>query len=429
MNEKAAMEYIEKITAYGSVPGLASITELCRRIGDPQKKLSFVHVAGTNGKGSVCAYLASILKCAGYRVGKYSSPAVFSYYERFQVGGRNISKKSFGELLETVAAAADQMEEEGMAHPTVFEVETALAFLWFQQQNCDLVVLETGMGGALDATNLIENTIAAVFASISMDHMAFLGRTIEEITRTKAGIIKNNCYVISGIQDPIVTAILQEEAEKHGALFRQVIRKNITKMKSKLNKQSYCYLPEKLAIEISLLGSYQIENSALAVEVCHALREKGYQITDQQMLKGLMETSWPGRCTIIAQKPLFMIDGAHNEDAAKKLAQTIEYYFTNKKIIYIMGVLKDKEVEKIVQNTFRYAEHIITVASPGNPRALPAYDLAQVVSEYHSSVTVADSVEEAVEIAYLLADRDGVIIAFGSLSYLGRLTEVVKIRK
>lgn len=425
MKEKEAKEYLESLQGLGSRPGLDSIKELCRRLNNPQDQLKFIHIAGTNGKGSTASFITSILVDAGYKTGKYTSPAVFQYEERYQINQKSISKRKFAELLTKVRTAADQMELDGLFHPTVFEIETALAFLYFQEAMCDIVVLETGMGGRLDATNIIHNTIAAVFASISMDHMSFLGNTVEEIADEKAGIIKNNCYVISGIQTDQVTERLRLKSTDNSASFCNINHSDIIKIKNRFNNMEFSYKDLK-KVKLAMSGEFQFENAALAIETIRRIQDTGFICSEENIRKGLLHTTWNGRLTMIRKKPLFIIDGAHNEDAAQKLGMSIANYFTNKKIVYIMGILKDKDVDSIIKYTCPYAEQIITVTTPNNPRAMQAYELAQVISKYHKSVTVADSLEEAVEMADLLVQEADMILAFGSLSYLGRLTEIVQ---
>lgn len=219
MKYEQAMEYLEEMNQRGSVMGLESIRELCKRLGNPQDGLSFVHIAGTNGKGSVLAYVSTVLTAAGYKTGRYLSPVIRDYRERIQVNGRMITKKAVGEILSQIRDVAEEMREEGLAQPTVFEMETAMAFLYFKQTGCRVVVLETGLGGALDATNLVQNTLVAVFASISMDHMAVLGKTLSAIAGQKAGIIKGGCSVVTASQQPEVLAILKETAAQKGCKF------------------------------------------------------------------------------------------------------------------------------------------------------------------------------------------------------------------
>lgn len=431
MNYKETMEYMESLKAYGIVPGLGNITELCKRLGNPQDDLSFVHIAGTNGKGSVLAFVSTVLKAAGYRVGRYISPVIFNYCEKIQVNGKAISQKALCGCIETVKNACDDMAAQGLHQPTPFEVETAAAFLYFKEQGCDIVVLETGMGGREDATNLIANTKVAVLTSISMDHMQFLGKDITAIARQKAGIIKKGCQVVSARHEEAVFKVLEEEASALGVSV--TVTGEPGKVKYGLEKQRFSYTDALGStfenLEISLAGKHQVANAALAVEVLGRLGQCGYPVTEKHLRKGLLETAWPGRFQVVGRKPCFILDGAHNEDAAKKLAESVRFYFTNKRIIYIMGILKDKEYEKVIAETYAYADQIITVTPPENPRALSALELAQAVKEYHPRVTAAGSLEEAVEMAYLLASKEDVILSFGSLSYLGRLTDILKERQ
>lgn len=426
MNYREAMQYIDELKPLGRVMGLESMRRLCEKLGNPQEQLKFVHIAGTNGKGSVLAYVSTVMQEAGYRVGRYLSPAVREYREVFQVDGRMITQAGLCKYLEPVKAAAASMAAEGLPHPTLFEVETAVAFLFFQDKECDLVVLETGLGGALDATNVVEQTLAAVFSSISMDHMDILGDSLEEIATAKAGIIKNKCYVISAQQNPEVMKVLRQAALLKKGKFLTADVSRAKHVRYGVTKQCFDYDRYK-NLEISMLGQFQVENAVLAVETVMALGRCGYKIPEEKLRRGLAQTRWPGRFDVIAKNPLFIADGAHNEDAAKKLSESIRFYFTNRKIIYIMGMLRDKEADKVIRDTFTLASHIITVTPPAGDRAMPALDLAQTAREYHGAVTAADCVQEAVEIAYLLAgkDKDAVIIAFGSLSYLGELMDIV----
>lgn len=419
---------MDSLKSYGIVPGLDSVRELCRRLGDPQEGLNFVHVAGTNGKGSALAYVSTVLTCAGYRVGRYISPTIREYRERFQINGRMITQKDLCELAGEVKDACDAMRAEGLPHPTPFEVETALSFLYFIRKKCDLVVLETGMGGRLDATNVICSSQVAVLASISMDHMQYLGNTLTAIAGEKAGILKPGCRAVSAEQEPEAMEAIRARAEQLGIPLTVAETRLVGRARYGLEKQRFDYDGMK-DLEIGLAGRCQIGNAALAVETCRALRECGYEIPDKALRQGLRETRWPGRFTILGRRPLFVADGAHNEDAARELAKSLEMYFTNRRIIYIMGILKDKEYEKIIELTAPYADQILTVTPPGNPRAMGSYELAQEVAKAHPRVTATDSLEEAVELSHLLAGKEDVILAFGSLSYLGRLMEIMEERE
>lgn len=423
MNYRQAMEYMEGLAGCGIQPGLDSIRELCRRLGNPQNSIKWVHIAGTNGKGSTLAYISTILACAGYRTGRYISPTIREYRERIQVNGKMISQASLCRILEKVKAVCEEMLADGLSQPTPFEVETAMAFLYFQEKNCEIGVLETGMGGLEDATNIITGTLVEVITSIGMDHMKFLGDTLEKIAFQKAGIIKPDSTVVCMKQKEQVENVVRERAEAVGAAFVLSHGEEASRIKYGLEKQIFDLGAYK-KLEISLAGQFQIDNAVLAVTVCEELGKKGFPVTEKALRQGLKETTWPGRLTVLGKHPLFLADGAHNEDAAEKLAASIEFYFTNRRIIYIMGVLKDKEYEKVIALTHGYADQIITVTPPENPRALPALSLAQEVAKVHPAVTAASSIEEAVEMAQLLAGKDDVILAFGSLSYLGRLMDI-----
>ena len=428
MKYEDAITFIEECNLLGSIPGLDSIRALTGALGNPQDKLKFIHVAGTNGKGSVSSFIGTVLQCGGYKVGRYISPTIYTYRERFQVNGRMIGKKELGEEMAIIKEACDTLVAQGKPHPTSFEIETALAFHYFHKKQCDIVVLETGMGGTLDATNIIKNPLMCILTSISMDHMQVLGDTLTEIAQKKAGIIKKGCTVVSMTQQPEAEAVLREKTKQEGCPFVCVEEQKLEKVRYGLKKQSFSY-GELQKLEICLAGQHQIRNAALAAEVLNTLGKlrREFQIPEKKLRQGLLQTEWKGRFTIIGKNPCFVADGAHNEDGARKLAESLEFYFTNKRIIYIMGVLRDKEYDRMIRLTYGLAEHIITVTPPDNPRAMHAYELASEVQKYHPRVTAADSIEEAVELSSLLA-RDGVVVAFGSLSYLGDLIKAVENR-
>ena len=428
MTEKECLDFMDELKKSGIVPGLGSIKELCRRLGNPQDAFPCIHIAGTNGKGSVLAYLSTVYKTAGYRVGAFSSPAVFNPRETIRVDGKNMTKKAYTEGLEKIKEAVEAIKADGLPAPTAFEAEVALAFLYFADKKCDIVLLEAGMGGREDATNLITRTLAAVLMPIGMDHMQFLGGTLDKIAYQKAGIIKKGCVAVSAVQQEEAAAEIRKEADKQGCscIFATVPEK----IKYGLKKQRFNYRDAfgtlHKDMEITIPGVCQTENAAVAIEVVEALnRQNAFVVSEENLRRGLLETSWPGRFEVLREKPYFVIDGAHNEPAAKKLVQSVSAYFSNKRIIYIMGMLKDKEYEKVAEITYPYADQIITVTPPENKRALSAMDLAAAVSAYHPRVTTAGSVEEAVEMAYLLAGKEDVILCFGSLSFLERVRDIL----
>ena len=424
MNYKEARVYLDEVSKYGSVLGLDPIRELLGELGNPQEHLKFIHIAGTNGKGSILACASEILTAAGYKTGRYVSPTVIDYLERIQVDGRWISEEEFTPLVMEVKDAVTRMEKRGLSSPTVFEVETAIAFLYFRNKNCDFVVLETGLGGLLDATNIVENTVAAVFATISRDHMAFLGDTIHEIAVNKAGIIKNGCAVVTSMQNKEAMEVLEEKALSCGSIVYVEDQSKIEMIAENYKEQIFTYKEWK-ELKVPLAGRYQMNNAVTVLGLVRALREKGYVITDEAVRTGFLNVKWPGRFTCIGENPVFIVDGAHNEDAALRLRESVEHYFTGKKLIFIMGVFKDKEYEKIAKIMAPLAHTILTVNLPDENRTLSAGELSKTVEVYCGHVETVGEIEDAVQRAFALADPDDVILSFGSLSYLGRVMKAV----
>lgn len=425
MTYEEARAFIDDTARYGYVLGLDTVRELLSRLGNPQDDLKFVHIAGTNGKGSVLAYVSTALKEAGYRVGRYISPVIFDYRERIQVNEEYITREGVARLAERIRDAGQQMLRDGFHHPTTFEAETAMAFLWFQEMKCDIVVLECGMGGLTDATNVIRTTLVSVLSEIGMDHMGFLGNTLEEIAEVKAGIIKLDTLVVSAAQRQEAEEVIKRVCREKGAQLRMVKRDAITDVRCGFEDQSFSY-KGYWELKPGLLGSWQIENAALAVEALLALREKGFAVSEEAIRKGLASAVWKGRFTKIGEEPLFIADGAHNRDAADRLLETLKLYFPDRRKIFIVGVLADKDYEYVVRLLAPLAEKIITVETPDNPRALPAKELAECVKKYNSQAEAAESIEDAVRRAYTLAEKEDLILAFGSLSYLGELMRTVQ---
>lgn len=427
MNYQESRKYIEDSQKYGSVLGLDNMRELMGRLGNPQDKLKIIHVAGTNGKGSVIAYLYTVLREAGYRVGRYISPALYSYRERMEVSGEAVSREDFAICLSRTAQAISRMTEEGLPHPTPFEIETAVAFLFFEMKKCELVLLEVGMGGSLDATNIIKTPVLSVLASISIDHIGFLGNTLGEIAKTKAGIIKKGCPMITIHQKAEAENAIKDVCGICGVPFREADGNQALVIEESPEGQSFRYEGEEY--RISLGGVYQKENAVLAIETLKMLSEIGFPTIEEQRKEGLFRTRWNGRFTVLSREPLFIVDGAHNPAAAEKMASSIRHYFDGKKIYFIIGMFRDKDYREVLSKTCPYAEKIFTIEAPDNPRALPAEELALAAREFHRDVQAMKSVEEAVETAYSLAGEEDVILAFGSLSFIRVLSETVEKRK
>lgn len=426
MTYEEARSYLDYVNKNGIILGLESMEYLLEELGNPQERLKFIHIAGTNGKGSVLAYLSTILKEAGYRVGRYISPTLFSYRERIQVNEEYISREAVGSYVEKIQQAVGRMQKKGMSVPTIFEVETAMAFLYFVDQSCDIVVLETGMGGDTDATNVIRTTVMEVIVSISKDHTAFLGNTLAEIARHKAGIIKPGTVVVSARQVLEAMKVIEEKARQCGATLKVADWEQAEEITYGLEEQTFSFGRDR-DIRIHLGGSYQIKNAVIALNCIYALRELGYQISDVQMRAGFAHTHWNGRFTVLQKDPMVIIDGAHNPDGAAELEKSILQCLQGKQIYGVCGVFKDKEYDKVLQAILPHMKEVTTIQTPGNPRALPAEELAEAAQKYcpqvHAEKNIVKAVQEAIQKA---GEDDGVVLAFGSLSFLGEIRKAVK---
>ena len=426
MNYEEARAYIREVSKTGSVLGLESIRRLMMELHDVQEGLRIIHIAGTNGKGSTGAYLAAAFAEAGLHVGRYCSPAVFDPLEVWQYDGANISKEEYAKVMSQVKSACDIVVSKGYPAPTVFEVETAAAFVYFAMKQPDVVLLEVGMGGITDATNVIEKPFVSVITTISMDHMQFLGNTLSDIARAKAGIIKEGCPVFCAPQEEAAAQVLFQTAEGKNAPVTMLENGQVSLEAQKPGCLRMTYDSKKygrFALTTSMAGSYQIRNAALSAEVAaFCLEQLKPEIPAEQRKRlicdGIARTVWQGRFEVIGREPLFVLDGAHNEDAACCLEKTVQNCFTNTKLVYIIGVLADKEHEKMLRIMLPHAKTVYTV-TPHNPRALEAEALADEAAAFCESVRACKSVEEAVTSALKDAERLQLpVLAFGSLSYL-----------
>jgi dihydrofolate synthase/folylpolyglutamate synthase len=432
-----AMSYICSLEKFGSVLGLDSIRELMKRLGNPQDAVRTVHVAGTNGKGSIITYLEYVLRSAGYRTGKYISPSVVSYWERIQVNGKFIQEDEVAELAERVKQSCEDMVRDGWKHPTVFEFETAMAFLYFLEKKCDVAIIETGMGGDTDATNIIKKPVCEVIASVSMDHMGILGNSLEEIAQCKAGIIKEDTDVVIYGNDPVVEAVMRKKAQQQQARLVKYDEDAIQNVRKE--GFSYCFdYKNHKEVRICLAGEHQIRNAAVALEAVEVLKKHGFEITPEAVREGMQSARWPGRFECICKDPVIVVDGAHNRDAAEKLRLSIENYFPDKKKIFVMGIFRDKEYERIIELTNPLASEIITINSD-NPRSIPAEELKEIVKEWKitkgllkerepavfSAANPTEGIIQAVKDSYVFGCENTAIIAFGSLSFLGEIRQCV----
>lgn len=428
MNYKAARDYINTIEKKGSILGLKTMETLMESLGNVQERLSVIHIAGTNGKGSVSSYIASILQKAGYRIGRYASPAVFNDLEIISINGAAITPEEYGRYMGiikdvitgvTTGQAGTPVSYEH--EPTAFEIETALAFLYFYENKCDFVILETGMGGRLDATNIIRHPLCSVITSVSMDHMAFLGNTLEQIAREKAGIIKKNRLVITARQVPEVEKVLKAQAQQMDTELLVVNPPLSVEYQETGTTIRYESVLESGSWNLytSMLGTFQVENVVLAVETIQCINRIGlhYNIREEDILEGIRLAEWKGRFQKISDGPRIFIDGGHNFGAAERLKETLEIYFTNSKIVFIMGVLRDKAYREILELLAPFPSEIITI-TPDNPRGLSGEELKEAALQYHSNVKYCEDLQTALDEAKQEAGTEGIILIFGSLSFL-----------
>lgn len=433
MTYDEARNYLEEVSHSGIVLGLDTMGELLARLDNPQEKLQFVHIAGTNGKGSTLAFISTILQCAGYTVGRYASPRVFEYEEFVQVNGENIAREALCRYVRQIKDAITSMIEAGMERPTLFEVETAIGFLYFVEMECDVVVLECGMGGRDDATNIVDNILCNVLTPIGLDHMGFLGDTLEEITEVKAGIIKNRAPVCMGRQQKRARRVIEDVCGRMGcpliptddSRLHVYEEMEYAEDGAPMIHFDYKYFTD---LKIRLIGRYQVENACLAIETAKVLDDWGLTITTEQIREGLAKAVWHGRFETISMKPQVIVDGAHNPHGMMQLKESLNYYFSGKRIFAIMGVLADKAYNEECEMIAPLFYKMFTITPPNNPRALDAQKLAQVLKEYHKDVTACESIKEAVKAAYKEAGSEDVIAIFGSLSYIGEACNVVKNR-
>ena len=422
---EAAFSYLKGLTAYGSKPGLSRTRELLRRLGNPQNRLHFVHITGTNGKGSTAAMLACVLRHAGYCVGRYTSPALVAVNERICVDDAPIPDDDLAAAVRRTARQADAMAD----HPTEFEFVTAMALDYFAGRRCDIVVLEVGMGGALDSTNVIGPPEAAVFTRISLDHTRILGSTLAEIAAVKAGILKAGSAAAVSEQAPEVRAVLAQRAAELGVPLRWCDFSQLHCTDRCLGGQQFDYRTHR-GLFLSLLGAHQLKNAALAVETVELLRARGWEISDTALHDGLAAARWPGRFELLLRHgPLFIADGGHNPDCAAALAAALRDLFPGKKFVFIVGVMADKDYPAMLAAVQPLAVRFVAVR-PDNPRALPAEELAAFLRAQGAEAETAASPEAGVERAMELAGPDGAVCSFGSLYMTGAVrAQALKHRK
>lgn len=417
MKEYSYYKTIEKLSRKGSVPGLETMEHLLDLLGHPEEELRIIHVAGTNGKGSTLAFLEAILKEAGYEVGRYISPTILCYEERFQINGRFISRDRLESYFHRMEEVSALMEENGWETPTIFEAETAIALLYFRDEKVDYALIETGMGGLLDATNVIAHPFLTILTSISEDHKAFLGDTLEEIAGQKAGIIKQNVPVILAYNEAIVEEVVRRTCRRVEAEYIGTKKEDLSDVSETPTGSAFRYLGEEY--QIKLPGYHQVENAVTAIRAAFLIRERTGEdaVSMDNIRDGLSHARWPGRLELLAEDPPFYMDGAHNPDGARKLAAFLQKHFTNRRIIYIMGVLRDKDYTLMLEYLMPLASRVY-VFTPGNQRGLEAGELAKAVASCQVPVTICDNVNDAVQRARTEQRDAECFVLCGSLSFM-----------
>ena len=401
MTKQEVLHFLQSYSNSGSALGLSRVELLLDYLQHPQKDLKMIHVAGTNGKGSTIAFLSSVLTEEGYRVGRFQSPWVFDYEEQIRIGEENISEPDFVRIGQKVMDTAKQMVADGHEMPTEFEMLFPMALLYFKEKNCDIVLVEVGLGGEGDATNVIPTPLISIITKISFDHMNYLGDTLEKIATAKAGIIK-----------PLGKVLLASQQPEAKEVFDQKIKS--------VKGEALPLLELPNDVETGMKGEYQKENAALAFSALMALKSMGYSVSEEGIRRGMKKACWPGRFELLAKEPLFIIDGAHNEDGVRALAQALKQDYPGKEFCLIVGILGDKAYDKMLDIMLPFAKKAVCVTPP-NPRALPGEELGKVIAKKRKDlpIIICKDLKEALEKGYFKEKED--TLAFGSLYYIGRL--------
>lgn len=430
MNYLEAMDYIKNTAKFGSNYGLSRTEKILELLGNPHKKLKCIHIAGTNGKGSITAMLSEILIEAGYKVGMYTSPYLEEFEERIQLNGRNIPKQELSHLITEVSGAVEKVVSLGFEHPTEFEIITCVMFLYFYDKKVDYAVIEVGLGGRLDSTNVI-NPILSIIASISYDHMKILGDTLDKIAYEKAGIIKYEVPLVLYPQEKESFNVINEVCKERNCRLIQVSTDSVTI--NKLNKKENSEIQDIIIktnndiynIELSLLGKHQLLNCAVVIFAIEELTRQNINIKKEHIFNALKKVKWPGRLEILKKSPLVVIDGAHNIDGIKKLTESIDTYFSFKDIILILGILADKQVDDMLRLIAPRATKIIAV-TPHSDRAELASDLAKSIASINSNVEFIEDYREAYTKALSYCRKESMLLISGSLYMIGDMRKIIK---
>ena len=427
MNNVKDLQTIEETLKYlqfdnweQSAPGLARSRELLGLLGNPEQKLKFVHIAGTNGKGSTAAMLASVLQHAGYRTGLYTSPHLLRFHERMRVNGEEIDDKSLITLTNTVRRAAAQMREM----PTGFEIMTAIAFLYFVQERCDIVSLEVGLGGRMDSTNVIPAPEVCVVMNIGLEHTAILGDTLEKIAAEKCGIIKRGAHAVLFGQTEGVEAVAREKCTQEGVTLTVTAQEKLERISSSLDGQVFKYRGRG-PYHLRLLGEYQLLNALTVIDTCTALRSRGWEkLTDEAIDSGLSAARWPGRLELLRRSPDFIVDGAHNPQCVDALMDSLAALYSGKKLIFLTGVLRDKDWQQMLRRALPLAKAFVVITPP-SARALDENELAGWLRAQGIEAIPAAGTDDGVRRALAIAGKDDAICSWGSLYFTGEVRRVL----
>ncbi len=413
MNYEDAVGFYHSLLRFGVNPGLERTLALCEELGSPQKKLKCIHVAGTNGKGSTCTFIAGVLQKAGYKTGLYTSPYVIEFRERIRLDGEFISKDDLVSVTERVKCALQKVNSQGI-YPTEFEAITAAAFLYYTEKRCDVVVLETGLGGRFDATNIIENPLAEIITSVSLDHTKVLGDTIEKIAWEKAGIIKPRSAVITSVnQHPDALRVISDTAKEMNArLILADDKKMFSDKRVTLFGTDISYNGQD--IHISIPGVCQPENLSLCLECFTLLKEKGYNITDDDISNGISSAFIPARTEILSKNPLVILDGSHNDSSTKALDELLKKTLHGKRILAVMGMMADKDIKTALDNLMPCFDEVIAV-TPTNPRAMTAEDFSELVVGYQKTVMCVPMPTDGINSALNKLNNFDALVICGSL--------------
>lgn len=429
MKDLKALKYLEELRVLGSNYGLERTERLLELLGNPQKKLKLIHIAGTNGKGSTSSILGKVLIEHGYKVGFFNSPHLEEIEETIRINDDNIAEEELVNLLEEIKPYVNKIVEEGYKHPTEFEVLTCVMFLYLYRQKVDFGVIEVGLGGRLDSTNVI-TPILSIITSISLDHTNILGNTVEEITSEKVGIIKENIPVITCKQKDKVINIIKSKAlltnskltivDSNNFNLLEIVNDDIPYQRVSINFNN-----NKYTLDLSLLGKHQIINLSLAIKALEELQRLNYiNIEINKLYKGVKSIKWKGRLEVLKKNPYIVIDGAHNIAGIEFLKRNIEEYFKYQKLYLILGILNDKNVEEMVKVIAPLATEVYTV-TPNSIRAASANELKEIVLRYNNNCIAFDDYDKVIQLSLSKASKDDLIIASGSLYMIGEIRKIL----